>query len=350
MTQGLVEQLFSAHAFDPMLLDVDMREYHVPFDELTGTKSVESHLRTAVSKYERVALTGYPGSGKTSVARFSLDPPPDQIAPIWVPVAYKSDGVTREPMLFAQYLVEVILDTADAVQRMPSKQRDALLAGATSDIRLPTEARRLGLGAAIRPWIFQGNIALDITRTAGGGSLPRSEESVLNLANDIIGAIKAYGLAPILVMDDTDRLIGRDKADEVIPAFFGNVLRAVVEHLHAGIVVAAHPFYLDRPDYRRHTTGLIERHIQIPQLETAAALAAIFKPRIAFVSKEHDASDVFDPDALDGLFAAYASQAERSIRSALAVAHAALGRAETAGANTITREHVEAGADDAMIS
>jgi hypothetical protein len=142
---------------------------------------------------------------------------------------------------FAQYLVEVILDTADAVQRIPAIDREALLEGATRDIRLPARTRKLGLGATIKPWILEGNVALDITRTAGGGSLPRSEEAVLDRANDVVSAIKAHGLDPVLVMDDTDRLIGRASADQLIPAFFGTVLRSVVEHLHAGIVVAAHP-------------------------------------------------------------------------------------------------------------
>jgi ABC-type glutathione transport system ATPase component len=72
----------NAHAFDPMLLDSDMRDLHVPFDDLTGSETTERSLRDAVTKYERVALTGCSGAGKTSVARFSLDPAPDRIAPI----------------------------------------------------------------------------------------------------------------------------------------------------------------------------------------------------------------------------------------------------------------------------
>lgn len=349
MSRRVLQRLFDAHAFDPMLLDIDMRDYHVPFDELTQTEATEASLRGAVSKYERVALTGYSGCGKTSVARYSLDPAPERIAPIWVPVAYKSDGVTREPMLFAQYLVEVILDTANAVRRISRRDREALLAGATSDISLPVEARKLGLGVTIKHWILQGNVALDITRTVGGGTLPRSEEAVLAKANDVIEAIKAHDLYPVLVMDDTDRLIGRAKADEIIPVFFGTVLRSVVDNLYAGIVVAAHPYYLKRNDYRRHAEGLIERHITIPELETADALGRVLRPRIRFVSTRHEAATVFRDDALEELFAVYRSADERSIRGALAVAHAALGRCQTDGADKIFLEHVRGGADDVLM-
>lgn len=349
MSQRVIQQLFDAHVFDSMLLDIDMRDYHVPFDDLTGSATTESSLRQAVGKYERVALTGHSGCGKTSVARYSLDPPPDLIAPIWVPVAYKNDGVTREPKLFAQYLVEVILDSASAVERIPRRDREALLAGATSDVRLPIEARKLGLGVTIKQWIFQGNVARDITRTVGGERLPRSEEAVLAQANNVLETIKAHGLYPVLVMDDTDRFIGRTNVDEIVPAFFGSVLRSVVDNLHAGIVVAAHPYYLERDDYRRYATGLVERHLHIPELKSVEALGRLLGPRIGFASEGCEASDVFDDDALKELFAVYGSVDERSIRSALVVAHAALGRSHVDGAETITVEHVRGGADDAFM-
>ncbi|HMJ33893.1 MAG TPA: hypothetical protein VK501_08245 [Baekduia sp.] len=349
MTGSLITALFDAHAFDPMLLDVDMGEYHVPFDDLTETQATEHGLRQAVVKYERVALTAHSGSGKTSVARFTLDTPPDRIAPIWVPVAYKSDEVAKDPLRFAQYLVEVILETARGVARIPQAQRDELLAGATTDIRLPTHARRVGVGGTLQAWILRGNVAVDITRTAGGGSLPRSEEAVLQRANDVIEAIKAYDLDPVLIMDDTDRFIGRAAADELIPAFFGSVLRAVVEQLHAGIVVAAHPHYLDREDYRRHTTGLIERHITIPELPSEDALARMLDPRVAFARASATAREAIEPDALSELFAVYRAQEERSIRTILAVAHAALGRAQAACSSAIGAEHILGGADDVML-
>jgi hypothetical protein len=342
--------MWERHVFDSVLLEEDMSAYHVPFDRLIGKTQTETRLRDAVGKFERVSLTGLPGCGKTSVARYSLDPAPTSIAPIWVPVAYKDEDVTTNPKAFAQYLVDVISAEAAAAQRIPRKDRDAILAHATSDISLPTVARRNAGGLKLMQWLIEANVARDVTRTIEGGRFPRSEREVFGLADGVLNAIRAYGLSPVLVMDDTDRFVGRGDPDRVIPAFFGGVLRAVVDRLHAGIVVAAHPFYLEREDYRQCTPGLIERHIHIPEIPDVAGLAAILTARVRFANSRRTATDAFADGALDTLFSVYESLKERSIRAVLATAHAALARAQESLASAISPNHVEAGADDALLT
>ena len=350
MSRALIQRLYDAHAFDAMLLDVDMRDYHVPFDDLTNQATTESSLRDAVAKSERVALTGVSGSGKSSVARYALDPPPQGIAPIWVPVAYKDDDVATDPRKFAQYLVDVISTAAVAANRIPRKTREAILAGTTDDINLPTVARKHGLGLTIKHWILQGTVARDVTKTVEGGKVRRSEQDVLERANDVLEAIKAHGLFPVLVMDDTDRLVGRSDPDRMIPAFFGSVLRAAIDNLHAGIVVAVQPFYLARDDYKRCANGLIERHIQIPEIPDVDGMAAILTARVKFANRRRTAADVFADGALEELYEVYRSLEERSVRRLLSTAHAALGRSQATVADAITVEHVQAGADDALLT
>jgi hypothetical protein len=349
MSRELLQQLHEAHVFDAMLNELDFAAYHVPFDTLTGNRKTEARLRDAVGRVERVALVGLPGSGKTSVARFALDPPPDTIAPIWVPIAYKDPQVTSDPKSFAQYLVEVLANAATAANRLGRRQREEVLRGALSDEQLPAVARKRGLGLTVKAWILLGGVARDITRTHEAGRFPRSEEAVLDKANDLLESIRAYDLNPVLVMDDTDRLLGRRDADELISAFFGVVLRAVNDHLNAGIVVAAHPFYRRRDDYKKAVRGLIEHHIDIPVVPSADALGQILTPRIRFANRRRSADDAFDLDALRALFKLYKTAADQSIRATLAVAHNALRRARDAGVDKIAAEQVAAGADDALL-
>jgi hypothetical protein len=350
MSRALIQRMFDHHVFDSVLLAEDQRDFHVPFDTLTGRTETEAALRLAVTRYERTALTGVSGSGKSSVARYALDPAPAGIAPIFVPVAYKSREVATDAGRFATYLVEVLSRAAVAAHRIPRREREALLAGATPDINLPTIARKNGIGLAVKAWILQGNVARDVTRTVDGGAIPRSADEALERANDVLEAIKAHALDPVLIMDDTDRLIGRDNPDTMIPAFFAGVVRPIVDALHAGIVIAAQPFYLDREDYRRHTTGLIENHIKIPEIPDADGLGAILTLRVKYAEPRRTAQDAFTEEALDGLFDVYHTGEERSVRRALAAAHAALSRAQATRADEIDVEHVLAGADDALLT
>lgn len=350
MSRQLVQKMWEQHVFDSVLLEEDMSEYHVPFDRITGKAQTEARLRDAVAKFERVSLTGVPGCGKTSVARYSLEPAPARIAPIWVPVAYKDEDVMTSPKAFAQYLVDVISADAAAAQRIPRKDREAILARATSDINLPTVARRNAGGLKLMRWLIEANVARDVTRTIEGGKLPRSEQEIFGLADDVLQAIRAYNLNPVLVMDDTDRFVGRGNPDRVIPAFFGEVLRAVVDRLHAGIVVAAHPLYLERKDYRKASSGLIEQHIRIPEIPNLDGLAAILTARVGFANARRTANDAFAEGALDELFGTYKRLNEKSIRAVLAAAHAALARAQEALAPAISADHVKAGADDALLT
>jgi Cdc6-like AAA superfamily ATPase len=350
MSRQLVQKMWEEHVFDSVLLEEDMSGYHVPFDYITGKATTEARLRDAVAKFERVSLTGVPGSGKTSVARYSLEPAPASIAPIWVPVAYKGEDVTTSPKAFAQYLVGVISAAAAAAQRLSRKDREAILARATSDINLPAVARRNAAGLKLMLWLIEANVARDVTRTIQGGTFPRSEQEMFHLADEVLDAIRAYRLNPVLVIDDTDRFIGRGNPNRVIPAFFGEVLRSVVDELHAGIVVAAHPVYLEREDYRRVSSGLIEKHIKIPEIPNVDGLADILTARVRFANARRTASDAFADGALDELFDVYTRQREKSIRAALAAAHAALARAQEAFAAAISADHVKAGADDALLT
>ena len=189
-----------------------------------------------------------------------------------MPVAYKSREVATDAGRFATYLVEVLSRAAVAAHRIPRREREALLAGAT-----PTSTCRRSHARTASAWLSRHGSCKGTSPVrhpnVDGGAIPRSADETLERANDVLEAIKAHALDPVLIMDDTDRLIGRDNPDTMIPAFFEGVVRPIVDKLHAGIVLAAQPFYLDREDYRRHTTGLIENHINIQRFRMSMGSA-----------------------------------------------------------------------------
>jgi hypothetical protein len=150
-------------------------------------------------------------------------------------------------------------------------------------------------------------------------------------------------------MDDTDRLVARDP-DALIPAFFGEVLRATVDRLDAGLVVAVHPAYLERRDYKTHAAGLIEAHVKIPEIPNASAMTAILNPRVAYASSAHTLVDAFHADAITELHGSYLALEKRSVRAVLAIAHAALARAHKAARDLVDVEHIQHGVTDALLA
>jgi hypothetical protein len=346
----LITEMYEGHVFDAMLLEADMAYFHVPFDDLWGDGATEAALRDAVGRFERVALIGESCSGKTSVARYVLESPPPRILPIWVSLAYKEEGIATTPARFAENLVDVLSAYAVRTSSLTAEQREEALRGATPDIVLPGTSRRVGGSVGLKAWLLNGEVARDVTRTIEGGQVPRSEGDILQRANDVLEAIRAHSLEPVLVMDDTDRLIGRSKADTLIPRFYGSVLRVVVEQLRAGLVLAAQPFYLHHDEYKRYSRGIVERHLSVPVLPDAAAVREILTTRIHYVRPRATADDAFVAEAINELFQIYSRQQPPTIRALLTAAHSALTRAQTGRASMIDIEHVEAGADDALLS
>lgn len=350
MSPELINEMYEGHVFDAMLLEADMASFHVPFDDLRGDAATEAVLRDAVARFERVALTGEAGSGKTSVARYVLESPPPGILPIWVSLAYKEEPLATKPARFAENLVDVLSSYAVRTASLTAEQREQALRGATPEVHLPGTSRRLGGNVGLKAWLLNAEVGGDVTRTIEGGRVPRSEGDILQRANEVLQAIRAHSLEPVLVMDDTDRLIGRSQADALIPRFYGDVLRVVVEQLRAGIVLAAQPFYLQHDEYKRYSRGIVERHLPVPVLPDAAAVGKILTTRIHYVRPGASAGDAFAAQAIDELYQVYRRQQPRTIRALLAAAHSALTRAQTSRSSLIDVEHVQAGADDALLS
>lgn len=107
----------------------------MPFDDLRGDGATEAVLRDAVARFERVAVTGESGSGKTSVSRYVLESPPPRILPIWVSLAYKEEALATTPARFAENLVDVLSAYGVRTASLTTEQREQALRGATPETR-----------------------------------------------------------------------------------------------------------------------------------------------------------------------------------------------------------------------
>jgi hypothetical protein len=326
-TSSVLDQALATHALDSKLRDIDLADYHVAFDEVHGYRRVEAELARAVGVYERTAIIGPIGCGKTSLARFVLDrlPAESRIAPIWISVAFDGPEVVTDPRQFTAHLVQAILKQGREAARIDESTRERLLAGASD--RRPTTgvSRHTGGQLSAKWWALGAQIGRDVTRTLEGVDLRRPLADVLDVADAALAAIAAHELHPVLVVDDSDtftRLGEIEDRTPLVSSFFGPVLRAIAD-LRAGIVVAVHERYLDMPEYRKADDGLLETPIIVPALDDRH-VEQILDRRVEFAAPGRKACDLLTGEALQELYAIHRGPAKLNMRLTLTVCHQAL--------------------------
>jgi hypothetical protein len=173
----------------------------------------------------------------------------------------------------------------------------------------------------------------------------RATEDVRQAARDALAAIAGQDRVPVLVCDDTDRLLNVAAAPEtregLFLGFFGDVLRDIAEHLECGLVVAAHDSYRAHAGYADMTAGLLDE-LAVPTLDQADQLGQIITARVEFVDATATVEDLVSGEALERLVALHQTEHDRSLRKTLAALRAALSFAAGDGADRIQRGHIEA--------
>ena len=330
--------LQEGHAFDPVPLRAGLHSHHVPFDVLTGSTTTEAQLARCVRGIERVAVAGRTGVGKTSLVQYVCAELADEVAPIRVPVEAEDDGTVTDPAGFCQHLVRTVVRHLSEAKTIDDVTRSELLAGTAGAVDVSRRtARRAAFG--LPKWMLQGDVARDV-ETAATATVQRSAAEHIAQARDVVAAVGARGLVPIIVIDDSDAWLVTAVGDRsaVIGPFFGRVLRVLAEELDAAIVVAVHDRYFEMPSFPRGR-GFLEQIIHVPALPSCDALEAILTARVGEVV-ELVAKDVLTADGIEALHAGY-QLVEGNIRSTLLLAHTALQAACEDDACLITRRHIE---------
>ena len=334
--------------FDPTPPSSELAACHVRYSELTGA-DVEGDLRRALAGFGRLGVTGVSGSGKSSLVRFSVDLDA-RFAPIYVNVATEQHELVRDPRGFLDVLITHLADRARDVAKLTEEQRFELLRDGTLSTPIPgiTRTSKAEFGGG---WMLTGKIAEDLATALPASDGYRNVEQLARTANVALDHIRAYDLVPVLVADDTDRILRLPNADtaKLFDGFFGEVLRTLADHVvDLAIVVAVHDAYRADPDlgYDEKVSGLIEQHIAVPHLTEAGHIEGVLEARTAFVPGDvpqpYRAAEIFHAAAVGELAALHRGPHRFDLRHTLTTAHSAIALAVDDSADLVERRHVQA--------
>lgn len=338
----LIVKLFDAAPFDPVPMRRGLPSLHVPFDNLVGGSNVEAALaRAMITQGRRVAICGPSGCGKSSAIGHVGEQVIGEVAVLRIPVEAENDDVVSTPTAFAAHMLRHLARQAEQARAIsPRRSRRAREQSAQRE----TIERRRGLSGrlGLPTWLSNSEVAVEAGAVLSV-AVDRSAAEVIQVLGQLVDLLEGRGLHPVVVLDDSDAWLDTPvgvRGHLVVP-FFGRVLPEVVEELSCGWIVAVHDHYLAREDFP-HDAGMFPTIIRVPRLPETMALARILGRRVSYCLDDDQVSaeDVFEPDALEALFAAY-SDAGGNVRIPMQYAHAALDSAYADGAPRIAQQHVQ---------
>jgi hypothetical protein len=295
-----------------------------------------------VSKYGRVGLVGPSGCGKSGVIRYALSK--DDVAMILINVVTEDRSAIATVRGFLEILVSQLVSRASKAGKLNKAAAGKILQAAQPTMPLDRREikQRAELGGSY--WLLRAGIAREVTKTIGGGQAYTSTDDLRDAAREALAVVAGYGMVPVLVADDTDRLLNvaanKEEGDRLVRGFFGEVLREISEQLDCGLVVAVHDEYRERADYQKRAHGLIT-HLRVPKLTKRSDVAAIVTQRASFLNPPASCEDLVGDDALAALLRLHRRDHEGSVRNTLAVLSAALVTAASEdGAEVVTERHV----------
>jgi Cdc6-like AAA superfamily ATPase len=349
MSRGLIHKAAIGREFDAEPLPVSLPECHVPFRELVGV-DVEASLDERLANYGRVGLVGPAGSGKSSIVRYVLRRSEEQrFAPVYVNVAVEEPGKVQTVRGFLEVLVAQLSRAARLADQLTPDEREALLRRGQPVEGLPgrESGRHLEVGASY--WLLTGGLAHDVATTLPEREVYATTDAVRDAAREALAAIKEAGHVPVLVADDTDRLLRMPDPElsrKLFRGFFGEVLRMIVETLDAALVVAVHEGYRTEHEHRYEEMieGRIEHHLDVPSIAAPDQIGRVISARAEFLEPGAAWSDLVDEAALRELLELYTTRHDRSLRWTLAGLKSAFALADDNGDELVTAQHVRAAA------
>lgn len=341
MSRESLARLQEAHAFNPAPLRGELHELHVPFDEMTGGRGCERSLGDALRRGERVALVGISGAGKSSITQSVLGPMVEGLAPLPITVAIERPEIAQDPAEFAGHVVRLVEQwVAGALPKQARRGREITTAGRS---RGRTSSQRF----SIAPGWLSAKLELAYELQQASAQIPLTSGQRVDQARQLLDLIRAEGLQPVLVLDDTDKWLNttwQPNAATVRAAFFGRVIRVLAEDLSTAAVLAVHPTYLDDDEY--HAAGVfLDTTIHVPSIPGAAAVGQILGRRAALAldltGEPAALHQAIAPDAVEELFEHYARHRPDMRKHVLLTAHAALAIACDDNADQIQTRHLE---------
>lgn len=332
MTNSDLVRLQAENAFNPSPRTDQMTDLHVPYDQLSGSRTCEAALERALRQGHRVALVGASGTGKTSVAQCVLGPLVEGLAPMRVPISMERQAIATDPVEFARHLVALIRRWIAA--SLPSRQ------GQVHQV-MPRRRAQTSQKFSVAPSWMEAKVELAYELNQASIAEPTTSAQVIEQARQLIEIFAQDGLVPVVVLDDTDRWLSnawQPDSPTVRAAFFGRVVRVLAEDLGAAAVVAVHPSYLADPSYQE-SAGFLDTTLHVPPIPSAAAVGAILQRRIAVaIGSDRPVVETISEEALMVMFAHY-EQLPNVRKHLVLVANAALTLAVDDESERISRRH-----------
>ena len=343
MSRELLLRLQKEHAFDFYPIRHDLGAYHVSFSELGSVKPLEQTLYDAAQRAERLMVIGGSGSGKSSLIAYTLGPLAQGVSPIQIPVFAESVDVITDVRAVAGMIIQEIVKQTE----MSDAERSNAMQWASS--QRPLDSRSVISGVSVGALLMGTGLRAEIKRqTTHSMTLPNTASATLEIADQLLKAIKAEELVPVLVFDDTDKWFRERESEnseyqDVAIRFFGEVLTEM-RQLSAGLVVAVHDRYLENELLKDHIGNTIESRIDIPYLTSSDALGKVIHSRVvkhcvpSVADKIPSLDELLLQEALDRLHDLYQSDFSGSLRKVIRRVHVALTDACSGGFEVITPE------------
>ena len=261
-----------------------------------------------------------------------------EIRPIWVRVAPEQPEVVKDVASFARLVIDTI--AWDARTALSEQARAHALAAASEryEAEAPRSTRRIGLSAG------HLDAAREITSVAETIARDTTIARMTNALGDLLETMGKRGSHPVLVIDDSDKLLrmvskpGDEEA--LVTAFLTRVLPWLCD-LDCAKVVAFHPAYQENPCWSDALNeGVTGPRVYVPRLHAVGQLTRILEARLCPFGGTAGLGDVADEEAVAAIFEHYRATPAMTIRRTLTLVKSAAEDAWDTGADRIRPGHV----------
>lgn len=341
-----LSEVVRASALVPPSQPDDLARAHVFFDELTGGRAVERELFAALDGEMpcRAEVIGATGAGKSSViAKVVSDVTARESDDHEALVLRAADdtGVLASPGAFAQHILHTVR-TQDF--RFDTAVRERLReSGATAVTETaPVATGSLEVGADLK--VVKGAYRQELQDRYEQRSWGQSAANARQELEELVELIKAHGIRPVFVIDDTDKFAGgaSGEIDESsLEKLFSNAI-SFLDELVVEFIVAVHPRFTDVATYTVASAKHLGVHVEIPPLPLAARpLERILERHLAARDIAFPVDELIAPAAVHMLQMVYVLSGG-DLRRTLNAAAQCASHADEARAGRVEVEHVYA--------
>lgn len=326
MSNEQLHELVAGDVLRPRLQFHELAGDHVTFDQLTDSAGFESDVLRAVTAGTVTCVAGPRGGGKTSLIAYCCHHLPENFVALRVPVIGMDDP--GDPATVAATIITAALQAGE----YETYQRELLEAGRADEIttRRTKPTARAKLGGGVIPVELQGeleSLGRDYRREAN----PLDRFQALDR---LITMFVARETQPVLVIEDTEAMVGSPDSPETVTRFFARSLHMLAREIDAPTLIAVQDEFLDNEAYGELRGGM--REVVLPVLdEPAAAIAAIVQHRITERAQlQANVDDVLDAAAVDAFGQLY-TEGSGSLRHTLAAIAASVEHAAEVGVDRV---------------